>query len=53
MCSNTAAPASCADITPIARRPQAIYNEQRPIDEIIARMQAYKSSSNPREQVRK
>ncbi|KAG2431214.1 hypothetical protein HXX76_009742 [Chlamydomonas incerta] len=29
---------------------QAIYNEQRPIDEIIARMQAYKSSSNPREQ---
>ncbi|KAG2489762.1 hypothetical protein HYH03_011713 [Edaphochlamys debaryana] len=29
---------------------QAIYNEQRPIEEIIARMQSYKSSANPREQ---
>lgn len=32
--------------------PQAIYNESRPIEEIIAHMQAYKSSSNSREQVR-
>ncbi|PNH04056.1 CCR4-NOT transcription complex subunit 1 [Tetrabaena socialis] len=29
---------------------QAIYNESRPIEEIISRMQAYKSSPNPREQ---
>ncbi|EFJ39979.1 hypothetical protein VOLCADRAFT_108387 [Volvox carteri f. nagariensis] len=29
---------------------QAIYNEARPIEEIIVRMQAYKSSLNPREQ---
>jgi CCR4-NOT transcription complex subunit 1 len=29
---------------------QAIYNESRPIDEIISRMQAYKASPNPREQ---
>jgi hypothetical protein len=30
---------------------QAIYNESRPIEEVLARMQAYKDSRNPREQV--